>query len=68
MVSLINQWGTPMTIIVQIKTVYGNEAIYPVCDKARQFAALVGTKTLTRDAIAKIKALGYSIEVQTPTL
>ena len=57
-----------MTITVQIKTVYGNEAIYPICDKAKQFAALVGTKTLTRDAIAKIKALGYSVEVQAPTL
>ena len=68
MVSLINQWSKLMTITVQIKTVYGNEAIYPICDKAKQFAALVGTKTLTRDAIAKIKTLGYSIEVQTPTL
>ena len=57
-----------MTITVQIKTVYGNEAIYPVCGKARKFAALVGTKTLTRDAIAKIEWLGYEILVQAPTL
>ena len=57
-----------MTITVEIKTVYGNEAIYPVCDKARQFAALVGTKTLTRRAICQIETLGYEIIVQTPTL
>jgi hypothetical protein len=57
-----------MTIIVEIKTVYGNEMIYPVCDQAQQFAALIGTKTLTRDAIAKIKALGYEIQVKAPTL
>ena len=57
-----------MTILVEIKTVYGNEAIYPACDKARAFAALIGTKTLTRDAIAKIKSLGYEIQVKAPTL
>ena len=57
-----------MTITVQIKTVYGNEAIYPICDKAKQFAALIGTKTLTRRAICQIEMLGYLIEVQAPTL
>jgi hypothetical protein len=57
-----------MAITVEIKSVYGNEMIYPACDKARQFAALIGTKTLTRDAIAKIKALGYEIQVKAPTL
>jgi len=57
-----------MDITVQIKNVYGNEMIYPVCDKAKIFAALTGTKTLTREAVAKIKALGYSVSVQTPTL
>jgi len=63
-----NQGETPMDITVQIKNVYGNEMIYPVCDKAKIFAALTGTKTLTREAVAKIKALGYSVSVQTPTL
>lgn len=57
-----------MTITVEIKSVYGNEMIYPACETAKQFAALIGTKTLTREAIAKIKALGYSIQVQAPTL
>jgi len=57
-----------MTITVEIKTVYGNEAIYPVCETAKTFAQLVGTKTLTRDAIAKIKRLGYLIEIKAPTL
>jgi hypothetical protein len=57
-----------MTITVQIKNVYGNEAIYPICDKAKQFAALIGTKTLTRRAICQIETLGYLIQVQAPTL
>lgn len=53
-----------MTITVQIKNVYGNETIYPVCEKARLFAALAGTKTLTLVAIAQIKLLGYAITVK----
>lgn len=52
-----------MTIQVRIKTVYGAEKIYPVCDKACVFAKLVGQKTLTRENIKLIKELGYEILV-----
>lgn len=54
-----------MSVQVQIKNVYGNEQIYPVCDKAKTFAAMVGQKTLTRRDIQHIKALGYTVEVVT---
>jgi hypothetical protein len=50
------------TIQVQVKNVYGNELIYPICEKAHTFAALIGCKTLTWHAIQNIKKLGYSIE------
>ena len=53
-----------MRILVQIKNVYGNETIYPICDTAKNLARLAGTKTLTRESIAIIKTLGYQIEVQ----
>ena len=56
-----------MAITVQIKNVYGTETIYPVCEKAKLFAALAGTKTLTLQAIAQIKLLGYSINVASAT-
>lgn len=49
------------SITVTIRRVYGNAVIYPACATARQFAAIAGTKTLTLDALRKIKALGYSI-------
>lgn len=49
------------TITVQIREVYGSPKVYPVCAKAKQFAALVGTKTLTLDALTKISALGYTV-------
>lgn len=51
-------------IVVQIKSVYGNETVYPVCQKATLFAKLARTKTLTNDTLAYIKALGYRIEVK----
>ena len=51
------------TIKVEIKNVYGKETIYPACPKAAIFADLVGQRTLTGQDIAKIKALGYTIEV-----
>jgi len=56
------------TITVEIKNVFGNETIYPIDEKAKTFARLAGTKTLTRDAIKNIKDLGYTINVKTPEL
>lgn len=52
-----------MKIQVQLKNVYGNTTIYPICDKAKLFAALVGQKTLTARDIKHIKDLGYSVDV-----
>lgn len=55
-----------MFITVQIKNVYGNETVYPVCEKAKLFANMLGTKTLTLHALQKIEALGYEIRQYTP--
>lgn len=55
-----------MNITVEIKNVYGNNTIYPVCAKAKLFADIAGTKTLTFTAIHKIKALGFEVIVQQP--
>jgi len=57
-----------MTIQVSVRLVFGNEKIYPVCEKARMFAKLVKQKTLTREDIQKIKMLGFQIEVIAPNL
>jgi len=53
-----------MKITVQIKSTYGNENIYPVCDTAKLFADVAGTKTLTLNIIERLKKAGYSIQVQ----
>lgn len=52
-----------MSLKVRIKNVYGNETIYPVCDKARVFARMLGQSTLTRRDIASIKELGFTFDV-----
>ena len=53
-----------MNIIVKITQNYGTEVIYPVCQQAFLFARIAGTKTLTLDTIVKIKALGFTVNVQ----
>jgi len=50
-----------MNITVQIREVYGCPKVYPVCETAKQFAALLGTKTLTLDALTGIAGLGYAV-------
>jgi len=44
-------------IKVQLRNVYGNELIYPMCDDAKRFTRLTQTKTLHRDDIAVRKSL-----------
>lgn len=53
-----------MEITVQVKTVYGTEQVYPVCQQAQMFAAVAGTKTLTHSALQAIEAAGHTIKVQ----
>lgn len=57
-----------MKITVSIKNVWGNELVYPICPKAKIFAEISGKVTLTPYAISRIKALGYEVEVERPTL
>lgn len=45
-----------------IRTVYGNDMVYPVCETAKLFAGLTGTKTFSVNHIRLIELLGYVIE------
>ena len=56
------------TIIVRIKSVYGENKVYPVCREAETFAKLAGTKTLTMSTIKLIKDLGYTVSVQSDAI
>ena len=52
------------TIIVKRKGSWGNEWIYPVCDKAHMFADISGNKTLLPGVILLIKKLGYNLTTE----
>ena len=53
-----------MSITVSIRTHYGTQYIYPVCDAAQKLCDLTGKKTLSQKDIGIIKYLGYAINVQ----
>ena len=53
-----------MNLVVSKKNVYGVERIYPVCNKAKLFAAISGNKTLLPEVIEQIKKLGYNLTTE----
>ena len=57
-----------MQIIVEQKSVYGTDKIYPVCKHAAMFAAIAGTTTLTPATVKLIQALGVEIALKPVTL
>ena len=55
------------TILVEVRTVYGNETIYPACDKAQAFCKIAGTRTLPRHLLPHIIELGFEVRLA-PTI
>ena len=47
-----------MTVIVQIKSVYGQDKVYPICETGKAFARIAGTKSLTEQTIHEMKTIG----------
>ena len=56
------------SIKVTIKSQYGNTVIYPACDKAKEFAAIAGTKTLTDATLRHVRNLGYEVYEERPAI
>ena len=57
-----------MQILVTLKSVYGETKCYPACDKAKGFARIAGTKTLTQDTLQAIKELGVDIQIDSAAM
>jgi len=51
-------------ITIHIRNVYGEDKAYPVCEKAKLFTDIAGTKTLRPADLNYIQALGYKITVK----
>lgn len=54
----------PSTCLVRLKVQYGQKVIEPVCEVAKEFAAIAGTTLLTQRTVESIKKLGYRIDVE----
>lgn len=52
--------GAPTDLHVTIRTVYGNDRVYPICERAKLLAELSGKTTFTEPAIATLKKLGFT--------
>ena len=57
-----------MEIKVEVRSVYGNDVVYPACPDARRFAEIAGMKTLTHRTLCLIEALGYTITAVSPVI
>ena len=56
-----------MQIKIRLDKNYGIETAYPVCDAAKLFAKIAGTKTLTHNTLRDVALLGYEITVAEQT-
>lgn len=52
-----------MKITIERRDQYGVPVYHPTDEAGRLFARIAKTKTLTPDALAAIRALGYQIEI-----
>jgi hypothetical protein len=56
-----------MKITIRADKNYGVEVFYPADPAAEIFARIAGTKSLTRNTLRDIAALGYQIEIEQTT-
>lgn len=51
-----------MILELQVKQVYGQDRIYPMNETARKVTDLLKRKTLTKDEIDILKAIGFTLK------
>ena len=57
-----------MQLIVEVKSIYGVERIYAVCNNSKLITKLKQSKTLNKDDISILRELGYKSEIKQPTI
>jgi len=55
--------NSEFVVHVRVTDVYGKRVVYPVCERAKVFASIAGTKTLTDSTLMYVKKLGYTLHV-----
>lgn len=51
-------------IKIEVRNVYGVVKYYPMCERAKLFAGVAGTVTLTPQVLEKIRSLGFTITLK----
>ena len=51
-------------IKIEVRNVYGVVKYYPMCERAKLFAGIAGTVTLTPQVLEKIRSLGFTITLK----
>jgi hypothetical protein len=64
--NIIPMAGNKACISIELRSVYGEVKAYPACEKARIFADLAGTKTLTGQTLRLVELLGFRIVAASP--
>lgn len=62
-ISIGHTLATVMRIRVVLGNQYGQQVIRPASVEAELFCQIAGTKTLTKQLIEQVKALGYRVDV-----
>jgi hypothetical protein len=57
-----------MQLTIEIKSVYGVERIYAVCNNDKLITKLKNSKTLSKEDISILRELGYKIETKQQTI
>lgn len=50
------------TLELQVKSAYGVERIYPINEIAKKLAELLNRKTFTKEDLAKLKDIGFTVK------
>jgi hypothetical protein len=56
------------SITVEVRDVYGNTLVYPICDTAKLFARIANKTTLNASILNDVVQLGYQVNTASSTL
>ena len=56
------------SITVEVRDVYGNTLVYPVCDTAKLFARIANKTTLNASILNDVVQLGYQVNTASSSL
>ena len=59
---------TIKSITVEVRNVYGNTLVYPICDTAKLFARIANKSTLNASILNDVVQLGFQVNTTSSVL